>query len=312
MSIIAFLKKEDESACQCEIRKLSHYIVLDEVGNAQLGLEAIFENNSKQMRMTGVRIVLGDKLGEMEQIVECSTTLLDVYNPWNLRYSGGYKCINQNTGELIVDGIRCDAIGLEVKVNKSYKDINILDVNFQKTDQGCQDAILPGGRGVFRMIISLKEYARNRGDSWVGRIFLNLPIGIPPEFQKNIEKDTTQIIEINKNPCDIHVIIPPHMCLRSTVPVPVSETAHVQDLFSASKLEHVQEGAMWRARHIMEGSDTTLKCFDTDGHYSWIGVNCNFRYGMPITREWLTETIRTETKNALDEYMNEMFSKLFK
>lgn len=312
MSIIAFLKKEDESECQCEIRKLSHYIVLDEVGNAQLGLEAIFENNSRQMRMTGVRIVLGDKLGEMEHIVERSTTLLDCFNPWNSRYSGSYKCINQNTGELIVDGIRCDAIGFEAKVNTSYQNIYILEINFKKIDQGCQDAILPAGRGAFRMIIPLKEYARNRGDSWVGRTFLNLPIGIPPEFQKYMEKDTTQIIGINKNPCDIHVILPPHMCLRSTVPVPVSETAHVYDLFSTSKLEHVQEGAIWRVRHIVEGGDTTLKCFDTDGHYSWIGVHCNFRYGIPITREWLKETIKTETKNALDEYMNEMFSKLFK
>ena len=312
MGIITFLKKDSEGGCQCEICKLSQYIVLDEEGNAQLGLEVILKNDSEHMSISGIRIVLDNKMDNERKIVEKSETLLDRYSPWNTRYSEGYSCINEKEGELIVDGLRCYAIGFETSVNDSYKGINILDINFKAREQKCRDCIDPETRGAFRIIIPFKKYAYNRGDTWFSKTFLNWLVGIPHDFKNNLERNINQTIKIKKNPCDIHVILPPHMILRSIVPMHVDVAFRGYELFDAKESNLEQEGMLWRARHFIDKAEEYLEISDIDGQLSWDGMSCNFSYWRPITREWLREVIRDETKKALGEYMNEKFSKLFK
>lgn len=314
MGIIAFLKKGNEDESKCEINKVSQNIFLDEEGNAQLGLELILENKSQEMDITGIRIIVPAKIKEEKGIVEKSRTLLDKFNPWNMRYSEGYELLNDRKGDIILDGKRCHVIGLkDIKVDKSYKNIEIINIDFKKIADGYSDTIPPNGeRGAFRMIIPFKSYASEVEETWRCTTFLNHQVEIPYAFKNILKEHIDRIIKINREPCDIHVILPPHMVFLSIIPIPTSVAFRSNELFDKSKLEPKREGVTWRARLILKESEKYLETKVEEGRLSWSGILCYCNYWRPITREWLTNVIKRETKNALDEYMDEKLSKLFK
>lgn len=317
MGVIAFLKKENESASESEIKKISQYACLDDEGNAQLGLELILENNSEEMDITGIQIVVPAKIIEGRDIVEKSRTLLEKSNPWNTRYSRGYHRIDPQKGEIILDGEECHAIGFkdknDITVDNSYGKISIIDVDFKKiTDKSSDTIPSKGGRGAFRMIIPLKEYAFEIEKTWCCSTFLNHQVALPESFKKYLNADITKIIKIKKEPCDLHVILPPHMVCLSTIPLPSSVAFHSYELFAKSKSKPKREGLTWRARLIMKESEKYLETKAEGETLSYTGMFCHCNYWQPITRDWLTNVIKRETKNALDEYMVEKLSKLFK
>lgn len=316
MSVIAFLKKENESAGKCEINKFSEYVYLDEKGDARVGLELILKNESEEMQITGIRIVVPDKI-KKENIVEKSNTFLNKFSPWNTRYSEGYELINNERGEVAVGGENCYVIGLKDKrgIDESYNGIKIIEVDFKNITSKGLNAIPPkGAQGVFRMIIPFESYANEVEETWNCTTFLNYLVRIPDGFKTILKNDLkngiNQIIKINKKSCDIHIVLPPRMIPLYTSPTPGFVTPRPFELFENTNLELKREGISWRARLILKESTKYMGVEFKEEKLVWDGILCYCSYWRPITREWLTETItdviKRETKNALNEYIEKL------
>lgn len=311
MSFIAFLTKESKVDSGCEITKLSQNIYLDEEGNAQVGLELILNNNNDHTKITGIQIVV-PQIRDAKSIIDKSKTLLDPYNPWNKRYTNGYELLNSTEGHIILDGMGCHVIGFkdkeDIMVNESYGDIEIINIDFKKIAEKGFDNIPQRSVGVFRMIIPFKDYTFGIEDAWCCSAFLYQKEDLPDSFTQYLKDHINQIIKINKKPCDLHIILPPHMVCHSTIPNPAKVTGRSYELFEKAKLEQKREGVTWRARFVLE-KETHLQGEVKDEGLSWTGMTCYCNYWKPITREWLTNVIKMETKNVLGEYTEKYFQK---